>query len=58
MCSETLTVEGDWIFAENQDEYSSDYLGLGFESDTLYTIHDDGLYHEGWFEISERYNNC
>lgn len=45
------TVDGDWIFIENPNEITHDYLGLRFESDTLYTIHGGGLTLEGQFTI-------
>jgi hypothetical protein len=49
--TEIPTVDGDWIFIENPEEVSIDYLGLRFESDTLYTIHEGGLTHEGKYTI-------
>jgi hypothetical protein len=49
--TEIPTVDGDWIFIENPEEITVDYLGLRFESDTLYTIHEGGLTQEGKFTI-------
>lgn len=46
------TIDGDWIFVDNPDEITIDYLGLKFKDDTLYTIADRGLTQEGKFTIS------
>jgi hypothetical protein len=45
-------IDGDWIFVDHPDEITIDYVGLRFEDDTLYTIRDSGLTHEGKFAIS------
>jgi hypothetical protein len=41
------TIDGDWMFVDNPNEITIDYLGLKFKDDTLYSIADRGLTQEG-----------
>lgn len=49
--TETPTVDGDWIYVENERELPFDYLGIRFEHDTLYSINGGWFTREGKFAI-------
>jgi hypothetical protein len=50
--TDKFAIDGDWMYVNDTEEITVDYVGLRFENDTLYTIRDGGLFQEGKFTIS------